>query len=239
MSIGLGATLLQDIITLKVRPKLLEMTPRFWSDAELLEDMKDGIKDLWGAILDLHGDHYFAMNTTDVWYRANTYQLSGVPADCFRVQLIEPLDITMCGSSRQILFIPRKYKSPEFVGARTRTPVDPGSGAVMYYEMTGIGPPQEAPRILVAPQVSCDMQVRLCYNPTITINEINPIPGSTDNALRAWTIAYALAKEQPQGQRIPDAGWLSVYSTEKQLMLTRLTPRQEQEPDVVEDMFQF
>ena len=71
----------------------------------------------------------------------------------------------------------------------------------------------------------------------LEVSDINPVPGGSDNALKAWTIAYANAKEGPQGARIPDAGWLAVYATEKQTILTRLTPRQEQEPDVVDGLF--
>ena len=51
----------------------------------------------------------------------------------------------------------------------------------------------------------------------------------------AWTVAFARAKERED--RSPDPAWLAIYATEKQNILTRLTPRQTQEPEIVGDMF--
>ncbi len=57
-------------------------------------------------------------------------------------------------------------------------------------------------------------------------------------ALRASCrcVAWARAKQSSDGT--PDAGWLAIYSTDKQGLLTALTPRQEQEEEVVEGMFE-
>ncbi len=204
--------------------------------------MRLGALDLWGAILDLHQDHYFKINDTDVVLHAGDTQLSGIPADCFRVTLIEPRDTTVTGSGHQVLFVPRKFNHPDFIIARTLSASNPTAlpARQIYYQIVGVGSPIEPPRILTAPKLDSDLNIRLVYNPSIwpdneSVN-VNPVPGECDNALKAWTIAYARAKETDG--RTPDAGWLSVYATEKQMVLVRLTPREEQEPDIVEDMFQ-
>lgn len=236
----MAATRIDDIIGLKVRPALIELAARFWQDQELRDILVDGARDLWGAILDVYGDHYLTVDETNVSLPANSSQLLGVPADCFRVQVIEPRDISVDGSGRSLIFVPRKFKDPEFVGARTMSAQDPGSGGIIYYQMTGQGAPAESPRILTAPMISSAMPLRLAYNPTLALdattpNQLNPIPGESDTALKAWTIAYARAKERDD--RLPDPGWMQTYMTERSHLLTRLTPRQAQEPDVVEDFF--
>lgn len=233
----MAPTSLVDIVTLKVRPALIELTARFWSDAELIDIMQDGVRDMWGAILDIYGDHYLTVDETHVTLPANATQLSGVPADCFRVQVIEPRDISIDGTSRSLVFIPRKFKDPAFTGARTLSAQDPSNGGVIYYQMTGQGAPAGAPAILTAPKMNSTVLLRLAYNPTLDLatNIYNPIPGESDTALKAWTIAFARAKERDD--RMPDPGWLATYASERAHLLTRLTPRQDQEPDVVEDFF--
>lgn len=237
------ATPLSSILT-AVRNQIVEPTPRFWSDDELLAIMRLGAVDLWRAILDLHEDHYIRINDTDVFLRANDDHLSGVPADCFRIQLIEPADTSVSGNGHQIIFTPRKYKETDFAVARTLTAQDPNSlpSRQIYFQMVGLGPPIEAPHIVCAPKVSADLALRVVYNPGVLWdpNGTNPIPGESDHALKAWTVAYAQAKETKSngGADGPDPQWIAVYATEKQSILTSLTPRQEQEPEVVEDMFQ-
>jgi hypothetical protein len=237
----MAATQISSIIT-QVRAALIETTARFWTDAELLAIMNLGVVDLWGAILDLHQDHYFRVNTSDVVLRANATEISGIPEDCFRVTLIEPRDTTVTASGHQVLFVPRKYNHPDFIIARTLDAQDPGSlpARQLYYAIVGEGSPTGAPQILTAPVLSADLNIRLVYNPTASVsnvNDINPIPGGSDNALKNWTLAYAKPKDQG-GSVTPDAGALGVYATEKAMLLTRLTPREEQEPEIVEDMFQ-
>ncbi len=236
------ATAIASIVT-QVRSQLIEDTARFWSDLELKRIMRLGAIDLWGAILDLHQDHYFRVSTEPV-LRANATEISNVPEDLFRVSLIEPRDTTDSGTGFRILFEPRKYKDTDFAVARTRSAQDPSTIAsrTIYYQIVGQGAPSATPTILTAPLLSGDLPLRIAYNPTIwkdgdsNMPEFNPVPGESDNALKAWTIAYARAKETDD--RTPDAGWLAVYATEKQTILTRLTPRQEQEPETVEDLFQ-
>lgn len=232
----MAATKIADTIA-SVRDFLVEKKARFWSDAELRELYRLGVDNLWGAILDVHGEHYMVVDTAHVSLRANADRLSGVPQDCFRVLLIEPRDTTADGDGRSVLFYPRKYNHPDFIGARTMSAQDPGLGRTVYYHVSGVGAPITAPVIYTAPKLSTTLDLRFVYCPTIAFEDENPIPGQSDNALKAWVLAYALAKEGPQGGRIPDAGWLGIYATEKQSILTRLTPRQEQEPEVVDDLF--
>jgi hypothetical protein len=232
----MAATTIADIIV-QVRAFLVETTARFWSDAELTSIFTLGVNDLWGAILDVHGEHYMTVDATNVSVAANAASLSGVPADCFRVLLIEARDTTT-SPGRDVLFVPKKYNHPDFRAARSQTASTAANAGVILYHVSGVGAPISAPVIYTAPMLSETLLLRLAYCPTITVSTSNPIPGQSDNALKAWTLAYALGKEQGQGQRVPDPGWLSVYSTEKQLILVRLTPRQEQEPEVV-DSFLF
>lgn len=232
----MAATEISDALA-EVRDFLVEKSARFWSDTELKAVYRLGVNDLWGAILDVHGDHYMVVDETHVSLKANDTKLTGVPVECFRVLLIEPRDITATGNARQVLFTPKKYNHPDFVGARTLTAQDIGMASEIFYQMSGVGAPIDAPTILTAPKLSTDLALRFVYCPTIDVVDKNPIPGQSDNALKAWTIAYALGKEGAQGQRTPDPGWLGIYATEKQLILTRLTPRQEQEPDTVDDLF--
>jgi hypothetical protein len=87
--------------------------------------------------------------------------------------------------------------------------------------------------------VNTAISLRFVYVPilaAVAAAGSNPIPGESDNALIAWCIAYARAKERED--RSPDPNWLAVYSTEKTNLLVRLTPRQTQEPEVVEDFFE-
>ena len=208
----------------------------FWSDQELLDILDLGVKDLWGAILDVHGEHYMTVDTLNVTLPAGTSQLAGVPADVFRVLLIEPRDTTSNGQHTSVQFVPRKYNSLEFRAARSQVAIDPQGGSVIFYTVSGVGSPVAAPVIYTAPPVSATMKIRLVYCPTITTaGGMNPIPGESDNALKSWCVAWARAKERED--RSPDPNWLATYATEKGNLLTRITPRQEQEPDVVEDLF--
>ena len=227
-------TPLTDIIT-EVRQQLREPVARFWADAELLGIMKHGIRDLWGAVLDVHGEHYLVEDATNVTIAASGTQLSGVPARCFRVQYIEPRDTTSNGASPWLLFVPRKYNSPDFAYARSLAAADASSLTTIYYAVSGEGSPVDAPVIRIAPKLSSALNIRLLYNPTLEIGVHNPVPGESDMALKAWTLAYARAKESESST--PDPGWLSIYATEKQNILTRIVPRQEQEPEYVEGMF--
>lgn len=211
----------------------------FWTDAELLELIILGCKDLWRAITDLHQGHFTTIDATNVTLASNASALTGVPADVFRVLSIEPRDLTDSSASRGIEFLPRAYKSRSFQYARSLGAMSPTTGGVVLYDILNAGSPVAAPTISVAPPLSTAMNLRLVYINTLSSalseSSTNPIPGESDNALISWTVAWARAKERED--RSPDPSWIATYSTDKQSLLTALTPRQEQEEEVVEDLF--
>ena len=221
-----------------VRYHLNETTARFWTSAELVRHMNDGIKNLWGAIIDLYEEHYLTVDITNVSIAADATTVTGVPSDTFRIHLIEPRDTTADGSAPDTEFVPRDYNSYEFRNARALTAQEAGNGLRVFYAMTGAGAPVAAPTVQVAPKLSAALNLRFVYVPTIPIKvaaDDNPIPGESDQALIAYCTAFALAKDNEN--KMPDPGWLSVYATEKEQVLARLKPRQSQEPVHVEDMF--
>ncbi len=234
----MAATTTTSLIT-QVRRQLVEASANFWSDDELKDIMALGVTDLWGAILDLHQDHYFeVIEDGSFKQEAGKSQLTGVPDDCFRVMLIEPLDLTGGSGDGSVIYVPRKYNHEDFSAARSIGSVDSAAGVrAIYYDVTGPGAPVAAPKIRVAPKVNTNIALRLAYLPMLVMGDFNPVGGGSDNALKAWTLAYAMAKEGPNGSRIPDAGWLAVYATEKQTILVRMAPRQEQAVEVVDGLF--
>lgn len=235
------ATLLSSIRD-QARIKLKETSASFWTDAELLDDIRTGINDLWGAVIDLHQEHYITVDATNVTIATDGTSLAGVPTDVFRVLLIEPRDTTSAGSHRSVMFVPKDYNSPEFISARALGSQDPTNGLRIYYQVTEAGSPVGAPTILIAPSPSSAMNIRLVYvegpgTAALTAASNNPIPGESDMALIAWTIAYARSKERDD--RSPDPNWLTIYATEKQNLLTRLTPRQTQETEEAIGVFDY
>ncbi len=212
----------------------------WWTDAELLDIAINGVKDMWAAIIDVFGDHYLTIDVTNVSLAASGTSLTGVPTDVFRVHLIEPRDTTSAGASQGVRFVPRKYNHPDFMSARSLSALDPATAGVIFYDVSGAGSPIAAPTILTAPLVNAAISLRFVYVPTLptttyTTASSNPIPGESDQALIAYIVAFARAKERDD--RSVDPNWVAVYATEKQSILTRATPRQEQEPDVVEGLF--
>lgn len=234
------ATLLSAIET-QARRHLLETTAAFWTSAELIDIMNQGIKDLWGSAIDLHQEHWFTNDATNVSMAASTATLTGVPTDVFRIILIEPRDVSAGVTGRNVLFVQKDYNSREMIAARSAAATDTNTieGGVVYYAPTQAGAPVGAPTVYVAPLLTAALNLRLVYVPiqaTLTAAGNNPIPGESDNALVAWTVAYARAKERED--RSPDPNWLAVYGTEKQNIMVRLKPRDESEPDNVEGMFE-
>lgn len=233
------ATLLSTIRT-NARIELKETTASFWTDAELLTHEQLCINDLWGAIIDLNGTHFQTIDVTTMSIAAEATSIATVPSDVFRILLIEPRDTTSAGSSNSLLFVPKKYNDPEFISARAMSSLDPLTAGIVYYDVVGAGAPVAAPTILIAPKLSSAVNLRVHYIPVagsdaLTAASNNPIPGESDRAIMAWTVAFARAKERED--RSPDPAWLAIYATEKQNILTRLTPRQTQEPEIVGDMF--
>ena len=232
------ATTLATLTTL-VRYQLNEPVSAYWSDAELVALMNAGAHDLWRAINDLRGLFFTTCDTTNVSLAANATTLTGVPADCTRVHMLEVRDLSQSGASRNLEFIPKPYNDPLFQMARGMSASDPASGGVIYWVQGGAGGPVAAPTVYVAPTVSSAVNLALTYVPVLadlTAASNNPIPGESDNALVAWTVAYARAKERED--RAPDPGWLTIYGTEKQNILVSLTPRQDQEPMITTAMFE-
>lgn len=231
------ATLLSTVIT-NARYTLNEPTAKFWSDAELLVHAIDGVKDLWKAIIDLGEGHFLTIDETNVSMAADSNTLTGVPADLFRVELLEVRDLTTANAVQNMTFEPRAVQHPDFTASRGLGSVYP-SGRTIYFNVYNAGSPVGTPSILVAPKITSAVLLRLVYTPTIpalTAASNNPIPGDSDHALQAWIIAHAKAKERPDNS--PDPEWMAVYASDKQHLLTALTPRQTQEPETAEALFE-
>jgi hypothetical protein len=225
-----------DIIN-DCRAKLVETTASFWTDAELLRLVNAGIADLWRAISDNFQDYFFTVNES-VTHVAGSRTLTGVPSGVAKVLTIEPVTRS---SYPSLNYFPRPYNSPEMSNARARDAIDPGQAGPCYYAITGAGAPIAAPTIYVEPRVSVTVPIRLAYTPTtpkltVAVGQANPVPGESDQALIDYVMAHALAKERED--RKPDPDWLSLYGTEKQNILTFCTPRQNDEPDVAEAIFE-
>ncbi len=210
----------------------------FWTEQELLDILILGCKDLWKAILDLHQGHFTTIDETNVSVVGNQTTLQGVPADCFRVLMVEPRDLSDT-SIRGLYFKPKQYHSLAFQSARSNMMAPSlGQATTIFYDILNAGSPVAAPSIVIAPVLSGNVNLRLVYAhvlPTLTESSDNPIPGESDNALVNWGVAWARAKERED--RMPDPAWLQTYATDKAGLLTVLTPRQEQEEEVVEGVF--
>lgn len=225
-------------IELRTRQRLNEPIPRYWSSDELVGIIGDGIRDLWRDIVDLKQEHFLVVNTTDVSYGVSATQLSGVPVDVHKVYLMEPRSVTSNSANQGLQFVPLPYNHIRFQRARSMDPVTP-SNETIYYEITSQGAPVNAPAILCAPKVTSAVNISLSYVPTLGTlrgDDVVPIPGEADNALIAWTVAYARAKERDD--RAPDPSWLAIYGTDKQHLLESLGVRQYQEPTYVEAQFE-
>lgn len=231
------ATLLSVLLT-NARTTLLETSASFWSDAELTVHANDAIKDLWASILDLYQDHLVTQDNTNCSIAASAISITGVPTDVFRILMIQPRTLGQSSSNQGLVFKPRTLTHPDFVQAQASRAIDPKSN-VIYYCVINAGAPVAAPAIVLAPAPSAAVLLSVWYNPTIgakTTSDANPIPGESDKAIVEYIIAFARAKERED--RAPDPEHLSIYATEKRKLLTVLTPRSVQEPEVVEAMWQ-
>jgi hypothetical protein len=240
------ATALSSIET-QARRHLIETSASFWSSAEIVDIINNGIKDLWRPIVDLKEEYYLVWDITNVSLAADTSTLTGLPEDIYKVYLIEPRDVTSDSDNKNLHFEPLDWNHPRFRAARTIDPVSP-SNNVIYYAIMGAGAPVDYDSdtvaganitIRVAPQVSSAVNLSFGYVPSLpalTAGQEHPIPGEADQALIAWTVAWARAKERED--RTPDPGWLQVYATEKQNLLNSLGLRQYQEPKLVDAFFE-
>ena len=173
----------------------------------------------------------------------DTATLTGTPADVHKIYLIEPRLNTSSGANKGLQFTPLDYNDHKFRAARTSGNVDP-SNVELYYAITGQGAPVGAPTVHIAPKVNSAIaagNVRFCYVPVLATTDLEagdnvPIPGEADNALIAWTVAFARAKERDD--RSPDPSWLTIYSTEKAHLMHSLGLRQYQEVQIVDAIFE-
>lgn len=216
---------------------------KFWEDDELLAHVVAGAKDLWRALVDLYQDHFVRINTAVV-LPAAADQLTGVPADLFRILHLTPLNASTDGSSCPIRF--RKagggLTGIDFTAAMTRPAIDAiGTGGLVYYALVNAGSPVMKPEVQTAPRVTAQVACRLVYVPTLpatlTLESINPIPGESDHALMAFCAAYALGKQNPDGTLTPDPTWLQVYATEKASITIVIEPRDASSPSIVRGVF--
>lgn len=233
------ATTLQTIIN-NARTLINESSAAFWTDAELLGYAVDGCRDLYKAIIDLHDGHFTIVDESNVSMGANANTLTGVPSDVFRVELIEVRDQTTASTVQNMTFEARKINHPDFSAARSLGAVAP-SGVTVFFDVLGAGSPVSAPTIQVAPQITSAVDLRFVYTQTLgtlTVNSNNPIPGESDHAVMAWIIAYALGRERSTGPLTPDPTWLQVYATDKTHILTALTPRQTEDNEYPEALFE-
>ena len=230
------ATLLSALET-QIRRHVDEASASYWSSAEIVDIINLGIKDLYRGVVDLGQSYFLTNDITNVSQAADATTLTGVPTDVYKIYLIEPRTLTSSGSQGPV-YRPLKYNHPLFSLARSEDSQDPDTLTV-YYDLIGQGAPIGAPTVQVAPATSSAVNLRFVYVPVLAAvasTGNNPIPGESDNALIAWGIAFARAKEREE--RSPDPEWLAVYATEKQNLLISLSPRQVQEPQYVEALFQ-
>lgn len=229
------ATTLQTLVDVS-RRHLIETTASFWSDAELVALLNRGVRDLWRAINDNFQNYNFTTVTT-VTQASGASVLSSVPTNCSIILGIEPASRA---TYPNLHYRPKDYVHPDFSNARAADAFQPESGGTIWYDRVNAGAPVAAPTIEVAPSLTATLSLRLTYIPTIgaelVIGDPNPIPGESDNALIAWCVAYARAKERED--RSPDPSWIAVYGTEKQNILASLTPDQHDEEDITEALFE-
>ena len=221
------ATVINQLIP-TVRLHLVESEARFWSDAELTALAILGIKDLWKAIADLKQNHFISINNS-VTLQPNSNQLSGIPSDVHKVIMIEPVDLTTNGPNVGLLFKPLPYQDDVFQQARGVQPIDPRNDTI-FYAVHAAGGPVGSPIIQTAPQVTSTVNCSFTYVPVLGPLDgtmPNPIPGESDQAVIAYTVAYARAKERET--RDPDPSWISIYGSEKAMLTEALGVREYQE----------
>lgn len=231
------ASSLVSALIYTVRSQLKEPTPRFWNDQELLDHLNNGARDLWRMIVDLY-EHHFLTITDAPYINSGETVIYGLPENIHRIVLIEPRVVGTGTSNPGLIFKPLSYTDPRFLNARGCAAVEPRE-TVVYYTPYGEGGPVNDPVIKIAPAFTSAVNLTVAYNHNLSPfdeDDRNPIPGEADNALVAWAIAFARAKEREDNR--PDPGWLAVYNTEKTNLKQQLAPRQSQEPQFVYGMFE-
>lgn len=234
----MAATTFASIISDTRATNLIESSARFWADTELAAILKEGCKDLWKEIVDLYEHHFFTLDESNVSIAAGAKVLTGVPTDLYRLVSIEPRVLGDTSPNPGLVFVPRPWNHPDFVRARAQSPVQPNNRQICFTP-TNAGPPIGAPTIRIAPALTDAVLLTLGYNyslPALDVNSSNPIPGESDNALKAWLTAYAKAKDRDDSA--PDPEWLAIYGTEKVNLKMKLAMRQVVEPEIAEAFFQ-
>ena len=232
------ATTLQVLID-QVRAHLVApiTTDLFWTDAELVAILNNGIKDLWKAINDDYQNYFLTVDITNVSLAASSNTLTGVPTNVGIVRNLEARDLS---AYPYLKFEHRAWDHKDFVAARAQGTIESSNARLLYFDVTDAGSPVGAPTIRVAPKVSAALLLSLSYVPgltTLTASGTNPIPGESDQALICWGVAYARAKERED--RAPDPAWIAIYEkVEKAKLLVSLTPRQTQDEEVAEALFE-
>ena len=108
-----------------------------------------------------------------------------------------------------------------------------------HYALINAGAPVAAPAIRIAPQLSSAVLLEVQYVPVladVVSAGNNPIPGESDQGLIYYIAAFARCKSRED--RSPDPEYISIYATEKRNTLVSLTPRSDQEPDVVQGFWE-
>lgn len=230
-----------DSLLYSVRANLKENTTvpgaYYWNDAELLDWLNRGAKDLWRAIVDLY-EHHFLTISDAPFIEAGANIISAIPDDVYRIVLIEPRTIGQSSVNPGLVFKPLPYQDPRFLNARACAPISPRE-AIVYYDQVSEGAPVGPPAIRIGPTLSSSMLLTVAYNHTIGVfdeTDTNPIPGESDNALIAWATAFARGKERDD--TAPDPAWLKVYASEKANLIKQIGPRQIQEAEFADGMFE-
>lgn len=234
------ATTLQSIITdvrsLLIAPITGDNADEFWTDAELLGHLNRGIKELWREINDIYQNHFLTVDKTNVYTTAGSDLLTGVPADMAILRKLAPRDPATYPYLR---FEYKNLDHRDFIAAETQSAFDPSQARLVYFYISQAGAPVAAPEIHIAPLISAAIPLTLAYVPTLplyTASDNNPIPGESDQALLSWTAAWARAKEREDRQ--PDPNIIGTYAAERQKILTSLAPRQTQDEEVAEALFE-
>lgn len=229
------ATTIQTIIT-RARRALNETTARFWSDTELLDLAQMGIEDLWKAVKATNKKHLITSTTSTISASTPYFSAPDNIADIYGLEVAAP------DTNVNLHFKKADYFQAEFQQARFASAAEARETVVLYdiFGPGGNAASSGSTTIQIAPKLTSAVGVTLYYVPTpssASTTSSNPIPGASDNALIAWVIAFARARERED--RAPDSEWLAVYNTEKQNLLTSvLDPRDKSEEVYVEGMFE-
>jgi hypothetical protein len=212
----------------------------YWTDDELFGHFRDGARHMWRKVLDLYKGHFVTIDKTSMSVAADNDLLVGVPENLFRVDLIRPRVIGFQSGSRGLIFKPvDNITHPRFVQAQAYGSIAARNN-IVWYCLINAGSPTTTPDIMIAPMLTEDLDLYVGYEAvlpaTLSIDSVNPIPGESDKALRAYTAAYARCKDRED--RSPDPEFLSIFATEEASILAALTPRSIQEAETVVGMWE-